>query len=130
MIRKLTIWPAAVLAIATSSAADDLDCRHAMVQRDLNICASRDYDAADRRLNETYHRAMALMTDEASRGKLVSAERAWMAYRDGQCRLETAEEEGGSLHPMMEAICLTKLTEARRRELERYLACQRDSAKC
>ena len=118
-MRVVVILLAAMLfAPTTASAQDDeqIDCKNAMVQRDMNICADRDFQAADRALNNTYKAVMARL-DGPSREKLRVEERGWIARRDKQCKAEAAPEGGGSIYPMVYSECLTKKTNARVKEL-------------
>jgi uncharacterized protein YecT (DUF1311 family) len=52
--------------------------------------------------------------EEAS---LREAQRAWVAFRDAHCRLESYEARGGSMQPMLDAGCRATLTRARTAEL-------------
>jgi uncharacterized protein YecT (DUF1311 family) len=131
-MRRIVLAAAAVVLLSGAAMADDsdgIDCNNAMTQMAMNICADRDYQAADRRLNDTY-RALMAMLDGDQRQKLIAAERAWIGFRDAHCRSETAESEGGSIHPMMYSSCLTDMTKARLKELQASLACQRHGEKC
>lgn len=131
MMRWLTI--ASVLAVAGAAQAGDsgdADCSNAMTQNDMNICADKEYQAADHRLNDVYRKVSALQKDKASKDSLVAAERAWLGYRDAECTFETAADLGGSIYPMEYAMCLAKLTKARTQELDDYLTCEADATKC
>lgn len=122
---------APLLVIAAARAGDrGIDCSQAMTQYEMNACANGKFEAAQRRLEETYHHVMAMHEDRGARAKLVSAERAWMAFRDAECTFETADSEGGSIYPMLYSMCLAKLTAAHTQELERYLNCHRDAGMC
>ncbi len=106
---------------APASAADDyVDCANAMTQLDMNICANKDYLAADRKLNAAYRRLRGTL-DSGGAIKLRDAQRAWIVFRDKECRFESAQNEGGSIYPMVYAGCATGATDARTRALERLL---------
>ena len=132
MYRSLLLALSLVLlaASATAGDADDIDCSKAMNQNDMNICADKDYQASDKKLNAVYAKVMAALGDENYKTKLKAAERAWVAYRDTECAFETAENEGGSIHPLVYSGCLTKLTNARTKDLQAYLECFKDADKC
>jgi uncharacterized protein YecT (DUF1311 family) len=72
-------------------------------QRQMNDCAAFQYGQADARLNNVYAKAMQYMTNDKERAQkqgdqrqieyektavesLKQAERAWLTYRDLQCR--------------------------------------------
>jgi len=132
MYRSLLLALSLVLlaASATAGDADEIDCSKAMNQNDMNICADKDYQVSDTKLNAVYAKVMAALGDENYKTKLKAAERAWVAYRDTECTFETAENEGGSIHPLVYSGCLTKLTNARTKDLQAYLECFKDAEKC
>ncbi|MFQ2812649.1 lysozyme inhibitor LprI family protein [Aeromonas caviae] len=55
--------------------------------------------------------------EKAQLERLRTAQRAWIAFRDAQCRYEVGVYEGGSMAPMVHSSCLTQLTEARTKDL-------------
>lgn len=109
---------------------DEIDCGNAMTQAEMNICASRDYQAADKELNAVYKTTMTKMRKtDAELGEiepnfvgavdaLKKAQRAWIDYRDGQCELAGFEARGGSMEPMLVSGCLADLTKKRTAELK------------
>jgi uncharacterized protein YecT (DUF1311 family) len=112
---------ALLLALSCTAAraqyTDEIDCSNPMTQRDMNICADRDYARADAALNAAYRGAMARL-DDGGKARLKEAERAWIATRDRACQAATADTVGGSIHPLDLAGCLTEKTRARTRELD------------
>ncbi|OJF97820.1 lysozyme inhibitor LprI family protein [Pararhizobium antarcticum] len=111
----------------------DIDCGNATTQFELNYCANREYEAADKVLNATYKMVMAHMVgvDKAMAGSdpslvgaadaLKKAQRAWIGYRDGQCVLSGFSARGGSMEPMLVSGCLADLTTRRTAELKDVL---------
>lgn len=120
------------------------NCDDPMVQQEMNWCAGQDYAAADAELNAQWKITAAIMKErdtgmEADFGPinpvtpredaaarmaytghfqtLLEAQRAWLAYRDAQCRLEGYSFFGGSAQPMIVAGCLATLTRQRTQEL-------------
>jgi uncharacterized protein YecT (DUF1311 family) len=79
-------------------------------QMEMNQCAANDYRSADRDLNAFYSKL------EKSK-ELVSAERAWITYRDAECAYQVKAVEGGSMAPMVQALCLADLTKQRLKQL-------------
>ncbi|HLY05684.1 MAG TPA: lysozyme inhibitor LprI family protein [Rhizomicrobium sp.] len=108
-------------AFAGSPAAEDpfkgIDCKNAKVQMELNYCADRDFQAADKKLNAVYRKLLD-SDDPKDKGLPKTAERNWIAWRDSECAYETAGSEGGSIQPMEYSECLTQKTEARIKELQ------------
>jgi len=124
---------AGLLAFASLAQAQDepeVDCEKAMTQSDLNICANKDYEAADKDLNAVYKTTMtAVQETDKELGEidpnyvgaveaLKKAQRAWIGYRDGQCDLAGFEARGGSMEPMLVSGCLADLTKKRTAELK------------
>lgn len=116
--------------LAQAQEQPQADCANAMTQADMNICANKDYEAADTELNAVYKKTMAAMkdTDKEMAGidpnyvgavdALKKAQRAWIDYRDGQCELAGFEARGGSMEPMLVSGCLAELTRKRTEELK------------
>ncbi|MBP1861284.1 lysozyme inhibitor LprI family protein [Rhizobium herbae] len=107
-----------------------VDCENAMAQSEMNFCANKDYEAADKELNAAYRKTMAAMKEtDKELGEinanyvgaveaLKKAQRAWIDYRDGQCELAGFEARGGSMEPMLVSGCLADLTKKRTEELK------------
>ncbi|HEU4650144.1 MAG TPA: lysozyme inhibitor LprI family protein, partial [Croceibacterium sp.] len=53
---------------------------------------------------------------------LLAAQRAWLAYRDAQCRSESFMARGGSMQPMLELQCKAYMTELRIQQLRLLIA--------
>ena len=98
-------------------------------------CADFEYKQADARLNKVYSKALEYMTSDQTRAQqqgntnqikyeqtaitsLKQAERAWLSYRDLQCKAAAQQYEGGSMAPMIYSQCLTTLTEHRIADLK------------
>ena len=128
---KFGIIIAAALLAAPAFAGDDIDCnRDDLPQQAMNICAGQAYDKSDKKLNGAYTQLMAAQDDAGFKEKLKAAQRNWIQFRDTECTFETADNEGGSIHPFVYAGCLKRMTEARTKELKALLACQKDAEKC
>lgn len=110
-----------------------VDCSQAMTQMEMNICADRDYQAADKELNLVYRQAMTQQRlvdkDAAAMGPdyvgavdaLKKAQRAWIDYRDGHCEGMGFTVLGGSMRPMVYSGCLETLTRNRTKELRELI---------
>ena len=62
--------------------------------------------------------------------RLVAAEKAWIAFRDGECAFEASLTEGGSIHPFIVAQCLESVTRRRTEELSFFLRCKEGDLGC
>lgn len=126
---EMKIWAMIAAAVLTAQAlAQDVDCKHAITQTDMNICADKDYQAADKALNAIYKKVVTAQEGETA--KLKAAQRAWMAFRDAECSFQTAASEGGTIQAMEYSMCLTTLTKTRTKQLQDSLACYKDAGKC
>jgi uncharacterized protein YecT (DUF1311 family) len=115
MRAALMVVAAAVLFAAAPARAGE--CTEPMDQVTMNICADKDYRAADAVLNKTYKTAMDGL-DGDGRELLKASERAWVAFRDAECKYEAAPNEGGTIYPLIYSGCLTRLTKARTAQLK------------
>ncbi len=124
----LTALLLAGLCSSVVQAAGD-NCQHAMTQADMNVCAAKAHELADKQLNSLYQQyRQRLAADDQQR--LTIAQRAWIGYRDAACRFETAQVSGGSIFPTIWLQCLTGKTENRIKELQKLLQCQEGDLDC
>lgn len=110
-------------------------CSKAMTQSDLNECWGQQYKKADAHLNAIYRKLLDFMTkdlavdrkqndtdmvkfDETALQDLRKTERLWIRYRDSQCDAAGQQIDGGSMTPMVGAMCLTEVTNHRINELK------------
>ena len=91
-------------------------CEDAQTQADMNICFGNEYKKADAALNKVYQQLVAML-DEDDKTQLKNAENAWLKYRDTNCEFVADQYKGGSMRPMIAAICLADVTENRTKEL-------------
>lgn len=96
------------------------NCKNPQTQAEMNACAGLSYQAADRRLNQVYQRLLPKLTS-SRRQKLITAQQAWIKFRDSSCAFERSEVEGGTMEPMIYSGCLAETTRQRTAQLESYL---------
>ena len=96
------------------------NCNNPQTQSEMNICASIAYQNADRKLNQVYRQLLPKLS-ASRKQKLISAQQAWIKFRDSSCEFETSAYEGGSMAPMIYGFCLADVTEQRTKDLRRYL---------
>ena len=121
----------ALTALATPVLAQDVDCANTSVQVEMNFCAEQDWQAADAELNRVYTSVMADMTamDQAlppelqgAAQTLRDAQRAWITFRDANCRLAGYPMRGGSAEPLLVYGCFRQMTLDRSAELRALTA--------
>jgi len=120
-MKRVTLYAILLLVIgaATVGRAQKKNdpCGESQTQADLNICWGNQYKAADTRLNQAYRQFMTKLDDE-EKVQLKGAQTAWVKYRDTNCDFVGDQFKGGSMRPMIAAICLTDLTDSRTNELK------------
>ena len=121
-MRLVLTAASAVAALAISSAA-------AQSQMELNAQSGSDLRKSDEQLNAVYNKLRAKISD-AGKNKLQVAQQSWLHFRDQECEFETMGTVGGSIHSMIVAICLTRLTDQRVKDLEAQLNCQEGNLSC
>lgn len=131
-LRRSRLVLCILAAIAGPAAAEDgIDCENATAQQDMNMCAERDFEAADAELNAVWAQARkaakevdAEQSDELKGADeaLLAAQRAWLGYRDAQCELAGFEARGGSMEPMLVSGCKAELTRIRIKELQTFIS--------
>jgi len=100
--------------------AQQLNCENPQVQSEMNICAGLSYERADKKLNQLYRQLLPKLSP-ARRQKLITAQQAWVKFRDTSCEFERSAYEGGSIAPTIQAGCWEKLTLQRTQEIQAYL---------
>lgn len=111
--------------------AQNIDCANATSTVEMNFCAEKDFNAADKTLNAAYEAALASIKGrdlekpydaKSFEAALRASQRAWLAYRDAYCKDLIAQEwSGGSGTTSASLGCMTEKTMRRTKELkERY----------
>ncbi|MGE1174695.1 lysozyme inhibitor LprI family protein [Pseudomonas sp. BW7P1] len=108
-----------------------VDCANASDQSTMNQCAGQEYKAADKELNAVYQQITTRLKDNAeSRKLLVSAQRAWIGFRDAECTFSASGVAGGSVYPLIYSNCMTSVTKVRTEALKQYLKCEEGDLSC
>ena len=121
----------ALTCLSTPALAQDIDCANTSVQVEMNFCAEQDWQAADAELNRVYKAVMAEMKAkdqslppelQGAAQTLRDAQRAWISFRDTNCRLAGYPMRGGSAEPLLIYGCLRQMTQDRSAELQALTA--------
>ena len=113
---------AALLLLAATPAQQD--CGN-LPQQPMNRCLLEEFQRLDAALNRQWK-----ITSEAMKASdrgidrsydrepgyfdtLLAGQRAWLAWRDKQCLLESFEMRGGSGAPMVHSLCMARITRER-----------------
>ena len=92
-------------------------CESRGSQAEASACAHEEYRAADAELNKVYGQ-LAGVLDAEDKASLKESELSWIKYRDATCVFESSQYKGGTMRPMIESFCLTRVTKARTAELK------------
>ena len=124
------IVSAALLMLAQASLGQAVDeCADPQTQGQMNVCAARDFAAADAALNEQWRLTAAQMKAHDAQidrehdnqpgyfETLLEGQRAWLAFREAHCRMESFMARGGSMQPLLDAHCKTYMTGLRIEQL-------------
>lgn len=116
----------ALMAGAAAAGTEGPDCAAPVTQLDMTLCAEQAWRRADEDLNLAYGFARKMMQDidaglpddqKGAEVALRDAQRAWIAFRDAGCAAEGFRAAGGSMRPMVVALCLERVTRARTEDL-------------
>lgn len=123
-MKRLTTFALVVLTLCTAAFAQDQKkpdpCAAAQTQTEMNICWGKEYKAADAQLNAAYREFTSKLNPEET-AQLKATQLAWLKYRDANCEFVADQYKGGTIRPMIAAICLADVTNARTSELKAQL---------
>lgn len=123
----LTLMPFLFTPLADAA----IDCANASDQATMSQCAGQDFKAADKELNTVYQQISGRLKDNPDGKKLlVSAQRAWLGFRDAECKFSSSGVTGGSVYPWVYSSCLTGVTKLRVESLKQYLKCEEGDMSC
>jgi len=82
---------------------------------DMLDCIGEEYRRQDARLN-AFYKAVSAKLEPARRKPLLDAQRAWIQYRDLNCKFY-ADPDGGTMATIEANSCMLTMTAARAQEL-------------
>jgi uncharacterized protein YecT (DUF1311 family) len=125
---RLALLIGLALTTPLSHAADSLQtCLDTAITQDaMNACARRELEKADRELDRIYRELERRYKDDpAFIGRLRTAERAWVAFRNAQFAMKFPHGDElsyyGSVFPMCQGLYLQELTNDRVTMLKEWL---------
>lgn len=104
----------ALLVLSIASSAHALDCKDPLTTLEMNECAARELQQIETRLNKAYKAALARIatTDTPAdiqlemKKSLVTAQRAWVTFRDNECRYVYLANIGGTIRTLEHIGCM------------------------
>lgn len=97
-----------------------VNCDSPQTTTEMNICAGREYQVADRKLNSVYQALRSKLSGQQQK-RMTDAQLAWIKFRDATCAYERGQFEGGTMAGPVGTSCLARITQQRTKELEGYL---------
>jgi uncharacterized protein YecT (DUF1311 family) len=106
-------------------------CDEPKTQADMNYCAEYHFTQADAELNDIYGRLKSAYVNYAAPKKaLIGSQRAWLVFRDAECKQDETATDGGSAASMVVLECRIKLTAQRAEQLQQRLDCKEGDFAC
>lgn len=125
--RRASAGVLVLLLLCAGIAHADDDCKDANNTVEMNDCMSKQAKAAEATLNQTYRQVLASLKGAdnqaqqsypaSTRAALVDAQRAWIKYRDADCKAVYNRWKGGSIRDVMMLGCMKDRAEQRTHEL-------------
>jgi uncharacterized protein YecT (DUF1311 family) len=116
----LTIGSTLMLFNADSTLAQSrITCANSQSNVEYKECQHRSYAAADKKLNKVYKRVISRLSG-VEKQKLISAQLAWIKFRNNNCDFETYGSMKGSGYSGFVSECLERMTNSRIQELENW----------
>jgi uncharacterized protein YecT (DUF1311 family) len=122
---------AAALLLAASAGVAHADCKDPMSNAEMKMCAEQDWKKADAELNIAYGKALAeartmyrstrttpgYQNMPDSEAMLRDGQRAWVSFRDLNCKYQYQIYYGGSHAGLAYLLCMADMTKTRLEEL-------------
>lgn len=124
MLLALGLW------VIPAHADDAPNCDNPETTADMNQCADIAFNKADKQLNAIWPKMKewAAQSDQDSgenntyyADTLLASQRAWLAYRDAECKMEGLQMHGGTGEGPIIGGCRATLTEERVKSLRELL---------
>ncbi|WP_346796600.1 lysozyme inhibitor LprI family protein [Halomonas sp. Bachu 37] len=103
----------------TASPTHDECLQQAVSTVDIVTCITDEYERQDQRLNENYQQLRSQLSS-ARREQLLTAQRAWIQYKEANCDFYF-DPEGGTLARVSANSCVLNETRERADELEKLM---------
>jgi uncharacterized protein YecT (DUF1311 family) len=128
---KQCIYRAALLLSLTGAAgmaaAASTDCSNATTTGAMEQCAATEQKAVEAKLNTTYQRTLKAFDgqeDAKAKQMLVEAQRAWIKFREADCKAVYQKWGDGTIRGLMYIGCMQQRAEQRIKELDDFASRQ------
>ncbi|MDH0863297.1 lysozyme inhibitor LprI family protein [Mitsuaria sp. GD03876] len=113
--------------MASASVAHALDCANAVSTVDMNDCAAQEQQQVEKQLNAVYQRVLAATPAKVDaqvpakpRQRLVEAQRAWVKFREADCKAVYELWADGSIRNLQFLGCMQEHAKLRIKQLEAF----------
>lgn len=110
---------ALLLAVCASGAAA-VDCKNAVATPDINECASIEQKKVEDKLNKAYQQVIKSIGEPATKKALIEAQRAWVRFREADCKAVYEQYKTGTIRTVMFIGCMQEHAEQRIKDLESF----------
>lgn len=94
------------------------DCKNAKTTVEMNECTAEEQQVVEKKLNEVYQRLLKQLGDTELKQKIVIAQRAWVKFREADCKALYTKYADGSIRTDMFLTCMQTHAEQRIKGLE------------
>ncbi len=117
----LSIPSVLILSTPQELMAQNINCSKAITTPEIKYCSQLSYKAADKQLNQVYQKVISSINGEQKQ-LLISAQQAWIKFRDNNCDFEVYGNRGGTGYEIFRNGCLERTTKQRTKDLQDYLS--------
>lgn len=123
-MHKLLIALVCLLTLPILAHAED-PCVTQRNTVEMNDCGQQQLDKANRSLNQSYQTLIKKFSEKdtpdrrnsAIKQYLITAQRAWITFRENDCKAIYTYNEGGTIRDVAYLECMTQHTDQRAKEL-------------
>ena len=94
-----------------------IDCSKAATQPEIDACSLKEYNTADKELNDLYKKVTAKLNAQ-QKLVLLQSQRKWISFRDEYSKIYGLVYEGGTVAPSAVLKSKTDITRARTQDLK------------
>jgi uncharacterized protein YecT (DUF1311 family) len=116
VLSTLSVFASNLAALANSATYRSCQAASGRIDFRLRACHQAELADQDLTLNASY-RSLLHRLPMDRQDKLRVAQRAWLAFRDAECRFRMSAETGGTDAPLVQDGCLISLDTARGKDL-------------
>lgn len=110
----------ALLLAASAGSAFAVDCKNAVATPDINECAAVEQKKTEDKLNLVYQQVIKSITDAETKKALTEAQRAWVKFREADCKAIYTQYKTGTARTVMYIGCMQGHAETRIKDLEDF----------